>query len=98
MLRAYKVHVWKTLERNSEMPRITKTTRRAFLQTSLALGAAAAWGAPSSKPSGITRRENRDLFPEGVASGDPDSTSVLLWTRRPYDAQSLPQVLRVEIA
>jgi alkaline phosphatase D len=80
------------------MPRITKTTRRAFLQTSLALGAAAAWGASSGKPSGISRRENRDLFPEGVASGDPDSTSVLLWTRRPYDASSSPQMLRAEIA
>ncbi|MBS0335079.1 MAG: alkaline phosphatase D family protein, partial [Proteobacteria bacterium] len=27
--------------------------------------------------------ERRDLFPEGVASGDPQPDSVILWTRRP---------------
>ena len=26
-------------------------------------------------------RERRDLFPEGVASGDPDDKNVILWTR-----------------
>ena len=28
--------------------------------------------------------ERRDLYPEGVASGDPDPNSVILWTRRPF--------------
>ena len=35
-------------------------------------------GAASLK---IAWRERRQLFPEGVASGDPDSNSVLFWTR-----------------
>jgi alkaline phosphatase D len=29
-------------------------------------------------------RERRDLYPEGVASGDPTDDSVILWTRRPF--------------
>jgi alkaline phosphatase D len=58
-------------------------TRRAFLGMAAALGATAAWGNPLGTKSNIAWRERRDLFPEGVASGDPDSNSVLLWTRRP---------------
>jgi alkaline phosphatase D len=58
-------------------------TRRSFLQMAAALGATAAWGNPFRSKSSIAWRERRDLFPEGVASGDPDSNSVLLWTRRP---------------
>src|SRR5580692_6768922 len=58
-------------------------TRRSFLQTAAAIGATAAWGNPFRSKSGIAWRERRDVFPEGVASGDPDSNSVLLWTRRP---------------
>jgi alkaline phosphatase D len=57
-------------------------TRRAFLAMAAAVGATAAWGSPFGKKSHIQWRERRDLFPEGVASGDPDSNSVLLWTRR----------------
>lgn len=40
----------------------------------------------------------RDLYPEGVASGDPDSNSVLLWTRRAESGTNLPQQLTVEVA
>jgi alkaline phosphatase D len=58
-------------------------TRRSFLQTAAAIGATAAWGNPFRSKSSIAWRERRDVFPEGVASGDPDSNSVLLWTRRP---------------
>jgi alkaline phosphatase D len=72
--------------------------RRAFVQTALAMGATAAWGAAVARPSRIARRENRELFPEGVASGDPDSTSVLLWTRRPYEAHGKAQMLLAEMA
>ena len=57
-------------------------SRRDFLAVAAVLGAEAAWGRSFSTPSKISWRERRDLFPEGVASGDPDSTSVLLWTRR----------------
>jgi alkaline phosphatase D len=61
------------------MPTIT---RRSFLEMAAAVGATAAWSNPFRKPSSLTWHERRDLFPEGVASGDPDSHSVLLWTRR----------------
>ena len=53
-------------------------TRRTFLGMAAALGATAAWGSPFGIKSHIAWRERRDLFPEGVASGDPDSNSVLL--------------------
>ncbi len=58
-------------------------TRRSFLGMAAAIGATAAWGNPFGTKSTVAWRERRDLFPEGVASGDPDSNSVLLWTRRP---------------
>jgi alkaline phosphatase D len=77
------------------MPRIT---RRTFLQTSIAFGATAAWGSPVGKMSQIAWREHRDLFPEGVASGDPDANSVLLWTRRSPVAQPTAKTLHVEVA
>ncbi len=44
------------------------------------MGAVAAWGKPARLPA-VKWRERRDLFPEGVASGDPDDKSVILWTR-----------------
>src|ERR1700678_218547 len=72
--------------------------RRSFLQAALALGATAVWKAPNARPSTILRYESRELFPEGVASGDPDSSSVLLWTRRPYDLHNDSKILLVEMA
>jgi alkaline phosphatase D len=76
--------------------------RRSFLQSALAVGATAAWaGSPlpaKLSPSKSTWTEHRDLFPEGVASGDPDASSVLLWTRRPYAADAAPATLRTEVA
>ncbi|HEV7218869.1 MAG TPA: alkaline phosphatase D family protein [Terriglobales bacterium] len=59
-------------------------TRRSFLAMAAATGATAVWGNSFGTNSRVTWRERRDLFPEGVASGDPDSNSVLLWTRRPF--------------
>ncbi len=50
-------------------------SRRDFLAVAAVLGAEAAWGRSFSTPSKISWRERRDLFPEGVASGDPDSTA-----------------------
>jgi alkaline phosphatase D len=55
-------------------------TRRSFLRSAAAMGAVAAWGKPARLPA-VKWRERRDLFPEGVASGDPDDQSVILWTR-----------------
>jgi alkaline phosphatase D len=75
-----------------------KITRRSFLQTAIAMGASAAWGQPSATPSNVSWHERRDCYPEGVASGDPDSNSVLLWTRRPPTARNAAQKLTVELA
>ena len=51
--------------------------RHAFVTGAAAIGATLAW----SGPTHASRRrwtERRDLLPEGVASGDPDPTSVVL--------------------
>jgi phosphodiesterase/alkaline phosphatase D-like protein len=65
--------------------------RREFLAAAAALGASAAWVSARAAPSKLTWTERRDLFPEGVASGDPQDDSVILWTRRPpLDADNLP--------
>ena len=71
-------------------------SRRDFIGTAAAMGASLAWGGPA-RASRTKWREQRALFPEGVASGDPDPNSVILWTRRPFDAGS-PQNLTVEVA
>jgi alkaline phosphatase D len=60
-------------------------SRRDFLQVAAAMGAALAWSGPV-RATRTGWRERRDLYPEGVASGDPAADSVILWTRRPYDA------------
>ena len=57
--------------------------RREFIQVAAAMGASLAW-AGSARASRSKWVERRDAFPEGVASGDPDPSSVILWTRRPY--------------
>ena len=58
-------------------------TRRDFIARAAAVGATLAWARPAV--SAVPRwRERRDLFPEGVASGDPEPDSVILWTRRPF--------------
>src|SRR3984885_11514420 len=73
-------------------------TRRSFLAMAAATGATAAWGNPFGTKSRTAWRERRDLFPEGVASGDPDSNSVLLWTRHPPTGENRAAKLNVEIA
>src|SRR5262245_61121013 len=71
-------------------------SRRDFLRTASALGASLAWGG-RARASRSQWQERRPWFPEGVASGDPDSNSVILWTRRPFtDAQR--HMLTVEVA
>lgn len=71
-------------------------TRRQFIEVASAMGAALAWGGPAAA-SKTRWRERRDLFPEGVASGDPAADSVVLWTRRPYDGDGR-RLLTVEVA
>src|SRR5688572_21397455 len=71
-------------------------SRRDFIQTAAAIGASLAWSG-SARASRTNWREQRALYPEGVASGDPDERSVILWTRRPF-AQGDRHILTVEVA
>jgi len=61
------------------------------------MGATLLWTSPSSAASRVAWREARTLYPEGVASGDPDAHSVILWTRRPFPDRPRA-VLTVEVA
>ena len=71
-------------------------SRRSFLETAAALGASLAW-VGRARGSQVEWHERRELYPQGVASGDPDPHSVILWTRRPF-AQGTRQLLTVEVA
>ena len=73
-----------------------KTSRRSFLKAAAAIGASLAWGGPA-RASRLRWQERRDLYPQGVASGDPDPHSVILWTRRPF-AEGARRLLSVEVA
>ena len=71
-------------------------SRREFVQQAAAIGAALAWTGPA-RASRTNWREARELYPHGVASGDPDPSSVILWTRRPFEAGDREK-LTVEVA
>src|SRR5215813_3460391 len=71
-------------------------SRRSFLKAAAAIGASLAWVGPA-RGSRVNWRERRELYPQGVASGDPDSHSVILWTRRPFP-EGTRQLLTVEVA
>jgi alkaline phosphatase D len=68
------------------------------MEMAVALGATAAWGKPSPARSNTSWHDRRDLYPEGVASGDPESNGVLLWTRHPPTGHSAVDKLHVEVA
>lgn len=74
-----------------------KVNRRDFIKQAASCGAAFVWCSMGAHASTVSWRERRDLYPEGVASGDPDSGSVILWTRRPFD-KGERQILTVEVA
>lgn len=73
-------------------------SRRAFAAQATALGAALAFGPGVAKAAAARRDERRDLYPQGVASGDPRADSVILWTRRAPDAPASEHRLAVEVA
>ena len=73
-----------------------RTSRRDFIKLAAAMGASLAWTGPA-RASRTQWQERRDLYPEGVASGDPDATSVILWTRRPF-GEGERHILTVEVA
>jgi alkaline phosphatase D len=62
------------------------------------MGATLAWGDTRAWRSRERWVERRDLFAEGVASGDPDATSVLLWTRASVAGSASAVSLSVEVA
>ncbi len=71
--------------------------RRQFAALAGAFGAVLASASGKAFASTRSWTERRDLYPEGVASGDPQAQSVLLWTRRVPAGKSAPK-LTVEIA
>src|SRR6187455_3775093 len=73
-----------------------KISRRSFIKSAAAMGASLAWVGPVHA-SRVKWHERRDLYPQGVASGDPDANSVILWTRRPF-AEGTRHLLTVEVA
>ena len=76
---------------------MSRINRRRFLALALTAGASAGWATTKPRASRISAQERRDLYPQGVASGDPDAHSVILWTRRPFERRSQAR-LRVEVA
>src|SRR4030095_2878458 len=74
-----------------------RINRREFLRQAAYSGAALLWSSSIGRASTVTWQERRDLFPQGVASGDPDPHSVILWTRRP-PLEKPASKLTVEIA
>jgi alkaline phosphatase D len=73
-------------------------SRRKFIKLAGAFGATLAFRSRYARASNIESTERRDLFPEGVASGDPHPDSVILWTRRPPVGESVAARLTVEIS
>ena len=71
-------------------------TRREFRELAGALGASLAFGCQHRAPLRWTLRA--DYFPQGVASGDPDEHSAVLWTRRPPVAGDVARRVTVEVA
>ncbi len=77
---------------------MTDIRRRDFLLAAIAMGASAGFASTRTQPSRVRWSERRDRYPEGVASGDPTSDSVILWTRRPYAQSQSTAALTVELA
>ncbi len=75
----------------------TSFNRREFMAAAAAVGASLAWSSGHARPSRSRWIERRDLYPEGVASGDPAHDSVMLWTRRPFEGRTSARLL-VEVA
>lgn len=74
---------------------MSRPNRRRFLLSAAALGVSAAWGTARAAPSKLAWAERRDLYPQGVASGDPGPDSVILWTRRPAEGAAVALTLEV---
>src|ERR1700722_14991552 len=77
---------------------MNEISRRRFIASAAALGASAACAHVRPRESRVAWQERRDLYPEGVASGDPHPDSVLLWTRRPFSDGRASAELLVEVS
>ena len=73
-------------------------SRRKFIEVAASFGASLAFRSANVYASSTQWREQRDLYPQGVASGDPHLDSVILWTRRPPSPNGEAKKLIVEIA
>jgi alkaline phosphatase D len=60
---------------------MSSISRRRFIGAAAAMGATVAWAAGGEKLKARSWAHAPERFAEGVASGDPDTHSVLLWTR-----------------
>jgi alkaline phosphatase D len=76
---------------------MSRINRREFIKQAGLFGTALAWGSKTASASTVSWQERRDLFPQGVASGDPAADSVILWTRRP-PMNKAAEKLTVEVA
>ena len=74
----------------------TFINRRDFLQAAAAMGATLAWSR-GSYAAAQKWTPRPDLYPDGVASGDPDDGSVILWTRRAFQDRNR-SMLTAEVA
>ncbi len=72
-------------------------SRREFIKQAVACSAFLVWGREAPGASTVTWQERRDIYPQGVASGDPDSNSVIVWTRR-SPAETTAAKLFVEVS
>jgi alkaline phosphatase D len=77
---------------------MSKLTRRQFVAAAAAMGASLAWADTKPTRSRQPWVERRELFAEGVASGDPAVDSVLLWTRASSGGTAAEVPLTVEVA
>lgn len=76
---------------------VNRVSRREFLALATAVAASPTWATNTPSRSSAVWRESSEAFPEGVASGDPDAHSVILWTRRP-SKQTASIRMQVEVS
>ena len=73
-------------------------SRRRFIELAASFGASLAFRSGYVCASSTHWREQREFYPQGVASGDPHPNSVILWTRRPPHRNSEAKKLILEVA
>jgi alkaline phosphatase D len=73
-------------------------SRRDFLLQAALLGFSLATAKGATNQLRLKVIENRNFYPQGVASGDPTANSVILWTRRPVISGSTASKLTVQIS